>query len=271
MNQICTYQGNSITFQFGKEDVLINATEMARPFNKRAAEWLRLPSTIEYIETLEAMGKSHRSGMVITENGVGTWMQEEVALEFARWLSPVFGIWCNDRIRELIRHGFTASQDKLEELMSNPDLIISLANSLKQERAEKEQLNSHNLRLTETIREQAPRVAFSYAVEESKDSILIGELAKLLRQNGIDIGQNRLFEILRNKGYLCYKGEMYNNPSQRALELGLFETKITTIKKANGSVLVSSTTKVTGKGQVYFIKKFLDQKIKLEQEKILIK
>jgi len=264
MNQICIYNGNNVTFQFGNEDVLINATEMARPFNKRAAEWLRLSSTIEYIETLEAMGKSHRSGMVVTENGVGTWMHEEIALEFARWLSPAFGIWCNDRIRELMRHGFTATQDKLEELMANPDLVISLATSLKKERAEKEQLRSHNLKLAETIHDQAPRVAFSKAVEESKDSILIGELAKLLYQNGINVGQNRLFEILRCKGYLCQKGELYNNPTQRALERGLFETKVTTIQKANGSVLVSSTTKVTGKGQVYFIKRFLDQKIKAE-------
>jgi anti-repressor protein len=242
---------------------MVNATEMARPFGKRAAEWLRLPSTIQFMSALEAMGKSHRSQLIVTENGVGTWLHEDVAIEFARWLSPSFLIWCNDRIRELMRHGFTANPDKLEELVSNPDLLISLANSLKQERAEKELLYSHNLKLAETIQEQAPRVAFSKAVEESTDSILIGELAKLLYQNGINIGQNRLFEILRRTGYLCEKGELHNTPTQRALQMGLFETKVTTIQKANGAVLVSATTKVTGKGKIYFIKKFMDQTIKV--------
>lgn len=108
------------------------------------------------------------------------------------------------------------------------------------------------------IAEEAPRVLFSKAVEASKRSCLIGELAKVLQQNGISIGQNRLFKWLRENGYLCTKGAAYNQPTQKAMELGLFEIKQTVINKPDGSVQVSTTTKVTGRGQIYFVNKFLN-------------
>lgn len=104
---------------------------------------------------------------------------------------------------------------------------------------------------------QAPKALFADAVTTSKQSCLIGELAKILRQNGIDMGQNRLFAWLRVKGFLCQSGERYNQPTQRAMEMDLFEVKKTTINKPDGSILVSTTTKVTGKGQVYFVNDFL--------------
>ena len=110
----------------------------------------------------------------------------------------------------------------------------------------------------EQIKQDAPRVLFSKAVETAKRSCLIAELAKILQQNGINIGQNRLFAWMREHGYLCSKGQYYNQPTQKAMELGLFELKQTTINKPDGSVLVSTTTKVTGKGQVYFVDKFLN-------------
>lgn len=111
----------------------------------------------------------------------------------------------------------------------------------------------------EQIRQDAPRVLFSKAVETAKRSCLVAELAKILQQNGINIGQNRLFDWMRRKGYLCSKGQYYNQPTQEAMELGLFELKQTSINKPDGSVLVSTTTKVTGKGQVYFVDKFLSE------------
>lgn len=110
----------------------------------------------------------------------------------------------------------------------------------------------------EQIKQDVPRVLFSKAVETAKRSCLIAELAKILQQNGINIGQNRLFVWMREHGYLCSKGQYYNQPTQKAMELGLFELKQTTINKPDGSVLVSTTTKVTGKGQVYFVNKFLN-------------
>jgi len=262
MNQIYLYNGNSVTFQFGNGDVMVNATEMARPFGKRAAEWLRLPSTMQFMSALEAMGKSHRSELIVTENGVGTWLHEDVAIEFARWLSPSFLIWCNDRIKELLRHGVTASPNTIEDFLNNPDFLIDALNELKRERAEKQIIHGKNIQLQETILRQTPRVRFSEAVEASQQSILIGDLAKVLFQRGVEIGQNRLFKILRSKGYLCSKGDLYNSPTQRSMEMGLFEIKKNLVIKANGTTLVTSTPMVTGKGQVYFVNKFLDKKDK---------
>lgn len=107
------------------------------------------------------------------------------------------------------------------------------------------------------IAQDKPKVIFADAVSTSQRSCLIAELAKILKQNGVNIGQNRLFQWMREKGYLCSKGQYYNQPTQKAMEMGLFEIKQTSINKPDGSVLVSVTTKVTGRGQVYFVNKFL--------------
>lgn len=107
------------------------------------------------------------------------------------------------------------------------------------------------------IKALMPGATFAKAVETSEHSILVGELARIIKQNGVEIGQNRLFSWLRDKGYLCKKGEMYNQPTQKALQMGLFELKKTVITKPNGDSLVTTTTKVTGKGQIYFVNKFL--------------
>ena len=124
---------------------------------------------------------------------------------------------------------------------------------------EKERLQLEVKKRDEQIAEDAPRVLFSKAVETAKRSCLVAELAKILQQNGVNIGQNRLFAWMRGNGYLCSKGQYYNQPTQNAMELGLFELKQTAINKPDGSVLVSTTTKVTGAGQVYFVNKFLNR------------
>ena len=104
---------------------------------------------------------------------------------------------------------------------------------------------------------QAPKVLFADSVSTSDKSVLVAELAKILNQNGIDIGQNRLYVWLRENGYLCSRGEYYNQPTQKAMDMGLFEIKKSTISQPNGTVLATTTTKVTGKGQIYFVNKFL--------------
>ena len=114
-----------------------------------------------------------------------------------------------------------------------------------------------NERLESKIEEDRPKVVFAEALEVSKNSILVGELAKILKQNGVDIGQNRLFEYLRKRGYLCNrKGEMFNAPTQKSMDLKLMEIKKTPFVNADGSVRTTRTTKITGKGQSYFINKF---------------
>lgn len=110
------------------------------------------------------------------------------------------------------------------------------------------------------IQEMRPKEIFADRVSASESSILVGDLAKLLKQNGIDMGQKRLFRWLRDKGYLIKYGVSYNLPTQRSMELGLFEIKETTITHADGHISISKTVKVTGKGQVYFVNKFMQRK-----------
>lgn len=121
-------------------------------------------------------------------------------------------------------------------------------------------LNIANTRLSlleTTVEQMKPKALFADAVAASKTSILVGELAKILRQNNVEIGQNRLYEYLRSNGYLHRGGSSRNLPTQRSMEMGLFEIKETTHTNPDGTVLITKTTKVTGKGQQYFINKFL--------------
>lgn len=115
-------------------------------------------------------------------------------------------------------------------------------------------------RLENKVEVDAPKVLFADAVSASKTSILVGELAKLLKQNGVDIGQHRLFRWMRENGYLIRRnGTDFNMPTQKSMDLGLFTVKETAITHSDGTVTVSKTTKVTGKGQQYFIQKFLGE------------
>lgn len=125
---------------------MVNATEMAKPFGKSPKDFLKTEQTKRFIEALSEVKKILSSDLVRVvygDNG-GTWMHEDVALEFARWLSPAFSIWCNDRIKELLTVGMTATPQTLEDMVNNPDLIISLATQLKKEREEKENLRLEN-------------------------------------------------------------------------------------------------------------------------------
>lgn len=106
------------------------------------------------------------------------------------------------------------------------------------------------------LKDQEPKVLFANAIVAADNSVLIGKLANVLKQNGVDIGQNRLFKWLRDNGYLCKSGERYNQPTQSSMEKGLFEVSYNTIVRADKSIQ-TITTKVTGKGQMYFVNKFL--------------
>ena len=116
-------------------------------------------------------------------------------------------------------------------------------------------------RMADKLREQEPKVIFADAVETSKTSIPMGDLAKLIKQNGVDIGQNRLFSWLRQNDYLIKSGDRRNMPTQKSMDLGLFEVKISTFHRPDGTVDISRTTKVTGKGQTYLINKFLGKAV----------
>ncbi|MDO4301538.1 MAG: phage antirepressor [Clostridia bacterium] len=162
-----------------------------------------------------------------------------------------FERWVFDEVLPSIRkHDGYLTPKKIEEILLNPDTLMKLAQNLKEEQEK-------NKALTADVERMKPKEIFADAVTTSNDCILIGELAKLLKQNGVNIGQNRLFEWLRKNKYLISrKGDDYNTPTQRAMEMNLFRVKETTIAHSDGRTTVKKTTKVTGKGQLYFINKF---------------
>ena len=145
---------------------------------------------------------------------------------------------------------------QIEKAWNSPEMIMKRALEIANKQVEK--LKLENIEKTKTIEEQKPKVVFANAVSTSKTTILIGELSKLLKQNGVNIGCQRLFQWLRDNGYLIKrKGTDWNMPTQKSMELGLFKIKETSICHSDGTVTISKTTKVTGKGQQYFVNKFI--------------
>ena len=144
---------------------------------------------------------------------------------------------------------------KVEEAWNSPEMVMKRALEIANRKVE--ELKQRTFSLETQIEQDKPKVLFAQAVETAHTSILIGDLAKILKQNGVQTGQKRLFEQLRQEGYLMKGGSSYNMPTQRAMEMGLFEVKESTINNPDGSIRINKTTKVTGKGQTYFINKFL--------------
>ena len=188
-----------------------------------------------------------RPPLVVSESGVYSLImhsRKPEAKRFKRWVT-------HEVLPSIRRHGAYATDDVIDRVLDDPDFGIRLLSELKDERARRRDAER-------TIEAQRPKVLFAESVETSDGSILVGELARDLRQNGVDIGQNRLFGWLRGNGYLISRrGESWNQPTQRALDMGLFEVKTRTINEPNGSTRVTRTTKVTGKGRVYFTNLFL--------------
>lgn len=165
------------------------------------------------------------------------------AKAFKRWVT-------HDVIPSLRKHGMYATESTVEKMLNDPDAAIQILQRFKQEREQRKLLESK-------VAEDAPKVLFADSVACSNSEILVGELAKILKQNGMDIGQNRLFEKLRKDGYLIQRnGSDYNMPTQKSMEMGLMRIKETSITHADGHVSVNRTPKVTGKGQVYFVNRY---------------
>ncbi len=183
--------------------------------------------------------------VIINESGLyslilGSKLPE--AKRFKRWVT-------SEVLPSLRRNGMYA----MDELLDNPDLAINALQKLKEEREARRQLELQNA-------EMKPKALFAEAVETSSTSILIGDMAKLLRQNGVEVGQRRLFDWLRTNGWLMKSGESRNMPTQKAMEKGYFEIKERTISNPDGSVRITKTTKVTGKGQVWLTNEFMGER-----------
>lgn len=167
--------------------------------------------------------------------------------------AKVFKKWVTSDVLPTIRkHGVYATPQTIDNLLADPDNAIKVFQTLKEERQLRQIAEAK-------IEADAPKVLFADAVVGSKSTCLIGELAKIISQNGYPIGQNRLFQWMRENGYLGKHGERYNIPNQQYVEMGLFELKKGVRSGNDGVMKVTMTTKVTGKGQSYFINKFLNR------------
>ena len=197
--------------------------------------------------SLSSLGQ--RGGWIINESGVYSLILSSKlpkAKQFKRWVT-------SEILPAIRKHGAYMTEETLEKALTSPDFLIKLATELKTEKDKR-------LQAEQQIEADKPKVIFADAVSASDNTILIGDLAKLIKQNGQPLGQKRLFSWLRENGYLIKRqGADYNSPTQKAMELGVFKIKETAITHADGHVSVSKTVKVTGKGQQYFINRFLGQ------------
>ena len=194
-------------------------------------------------ESLSSLGQ--RGGWLVNESGLYSLVLSSKlpnAKEFKRWVT-------HDVLPSIRKHGAYMTKQTLDKALTDPDFLIQLATKLKQEQEARRKAEAE-------IEAQKPKVLFADAVGASDGTVLIGQLAKMLRQNGVNIGQNRLFQRLRDEGYLGTTGQNRNVPTQKAMNLGLFRTKETAITHSDGHITLSITTKVTGKGQRYFIDKY---------------
>ena len=248
MNEIFNFHGQTV------RTVTVNATHYF--VGKDVAEILGYAKARNALSThvdsedalkwgvMDELGRKQET-TIINESGLYSLILSSrlpQAKEFKRWVT-------SEVLPTIRKNGMFAT----DELLDNPDFAIATLQRLKEEREAKKLLEAQ-------IEADRPKVLFADAVSASKSSCLIGELAKILKQNGIDIGQNKLFQWLRAHGYLISRrGESWNQPTQKSMQLGLFELKKTNINHADGHTTVNTTTKVTGKGQQYFINKFLNQ------------
>lgn len=208
--------------------------EIETPFKKwfgRMAEY-GFSQEIDYREVMDKIVQNPKGGRPSTDYEITLDMAKEIAM-----------IQRSDKGKE-VRQYFL----ELERRWNSPEAVMNRA--LEYSRKQVKALMEENKQLK-------PKALFADAVSASDESILIGQLAKLIRQNGYEIGQNRLFEWMRENGYLIKSGSRRNQPTQRAMDMGLFEVKERTISNPDGSTRITLTTKVTGKGQVYFVNKFL--------------
>ena len=233
--------GTEANPQFCLTDVCKALKLSAKGVNQRLGD-----EVISNYPITDKLGREQQA-LFVNEDGL-----YDVILDSRKTEARQFRKWITSEVLPTIRkHGAYMTDDALHKAIQNPDFLIQLATELKNEKQKR-------LVAEKKIQETRPQVIFADAVTASSDSILVGELAKLIKQNGVDTGQRRLFKWLRGNGYLCKKtGECFNEPTQYSMELGLFEIKKTVIQKPDGSAIISKTVKVTGKGQVYFVNKFL--------------
>jgi anti-repressor protein len=197
---------------------------------------------ITNVDSIDIAQNGGKAPLIISEPGLYRLVMKSrkpEAKEFQRWVT-------HEVLPQIRKHGAYMTQQTLDKALTSPDFLIQLATKLKEEQ--------------EKVKELEPKARFADAVAASDGTCLIGELAKMLRQNGLDIGQNRLFAKLREDGYLGKTGSNRNVPTQKAMDLGLFRIKETAITHSDGHVTINRTAKCTGKGQTYFVNRYCPKK-----------
>ena len=207
------------------------------------------------IPVTDSLGR-YQNTAIINESGLYT-----VILRSDKPQAKPFRKWVTSEVLPSIRkHGAYMTDQALEKALTNPDFLIELATQLKTEQEQRCRLETTVAAQSKQMEQDKPKVLFADSVAASSSSILIGELAKLIKQNGVDMGQRRLFAWMRENGYLIKRcGSEYNLPTQRSMERGLMEIKETSVIHS-GYTTISKTPKVTGKGQVYFINLLVGRK-----------
>lgn len=265
------YEGSPVTFQIG-EATMVNATEMAKPFGKRPVDWLNNQYTKGFLIDLAEVRNLTSADLVRVikggndKNAQGTWFHEDVALEFARWLSPQFAIWCNDRIKELMKYGVTATPQTIDSVLADPDNAIRLLTALKEERKalkaanrqiavledQKKAYHSENRRLLklkdrqdEIMREQAPLVEYAQNVLDSYDTFTSTQIAKELGMSA-----QALHKFLKDAGVMFKHGSQWFLYAKYQAK-GYVKTREHTYQRKDGRTGLFLTTVWTEAGRMF--------------------
>lgn len=255
------YNDHPVTFGIGEQQVMVNASEMAKAFRKQPSDWTRLKQTEEFITSLSAVRGIPRTELVQVirgGNGIqGTFFHEDVALEFARWLSPLFAIWCNDRIKALLRYGMTVTPEAVEHAAADPQFVLKVVERLRDGYAESIALREQNERLADELETQAHKVEFYDNVhrcrreQEDRRIYRISQIAAELGMTGAEL--NSILEskgVQRKCGHIweptrAYDGKGYT--CKRRFRNGLDE---------DGEPLFCTFTVWTSKGREFILSLF---------------
>lgn len=256
MNQITVVHkqqllNNTFTIYGTKEEPLFLA--------KDVATWIEHSKVSMMLESIDEEEKlketiltsgQNREMWFLTEDGL-----YEVLMQSRKPIAKQFKKEVKHILKNIRKHGGHLTEQTIEQALLNPDVLIQLANNIKTEQEKRLAAEQAVVEANQIIEQQKPKVLFAESVSASETSILVREFSKILKQNNIDFGEKRLFHWLRENGYLIKRpGSDYNSPTQRSMDMKLFEVKETPINRSDG-ISIMRTSKITGKGQLYFLEK----------------
>lgn len=232
---------NEVIIKFENNQILVTSLQVAKDFNKRHDHVLR---DIEELKDVPNFGEMFHLANIPDAYGRD---RKAYLINRDGFTLLAMGFTGKDALEWKLK--YIGAFNEMEAKLNSPEFIMNRALEISKQRCDELLLENQELK---------PKALFADAVSTSNGSILVGQLAKLIRQNGYNIGQNRLFSWMRENGYLIKSGSRYNQPTQKAMDLKLFEVKERALQNPDGSTKITLTTKVTGKGQVYFVNKFLN-------------